>query len=154
MKPGVFTQLYIHIIFAVKYRNRLLKEEYRPEIFSYMSGIATNMKHKSIIINGVSDHVHVFLGFNPAVSISDTVYELKRSTSLFINGKKWFRHDFNWQEGYGAFSYSRSHLENVYNYVKNQEQHHRKQTFREEYVEFLEKFEIEYDKRYLFEFFD
>jgi len=154
MKPGVFTQLYIHIIFAVKYRNRLLKEEYRPEIFKYMSGIATNMKHKSIIINGVSDHVHVFLGFNPAVSISDTVYELKRSTSLFINGKKWFRQEFNWQEGYGAFSYSRSHLENVYNYVKNQEQHHRKQTFRDEYTEFLEKFEIEYDKKYLFEFFD
>ena len=154
MKPGVFTQLFIQLVFAVKYRDRLLKEEYRTEIFSYMSGIATNMKHKSIIINGVSDHVHVFLGFNPSVSISDTVYELKRSTSLFINEKNWFSHKFNWQEGYGAFSYSRSHIDNVYNYVKNQEQHHRKKTFRDEYIEFLKKFEIEYDKKYLFEFFD
>ena len=119
-----------------------------------MSGIATNMKHKSIIINGVSDHVHVFLGFNPSVSISDTVYELKRSTSLFINEKNWFNHKFNWQEGYGAFSYSRSHIENVYHYIKNQERHHRKKTFRDEYIEFLKKFEIEYDKKYLFEFFD
>ncbi len=154
MKPGVFTQLFIQLVFAVKYRDRLLKEEYRTDIFSYMSGIATNMKHKSIIINGVSDHVHVFLGFNPSVSISDTVYELKRSTSLFINEKNWFSHKFNWQEGYGAFSYSRSHIDNVYNYVKNQEQHHRKKTFRDEYIEFLKKFEIEYDKKYLFEFFD
>jgi REP element-mobilizing transposase RayT len=119
-----------------------------------MSGIATNMKHKSIIIDGVSDHVHVFLGLNPVVSISDTVYELKRSTSLFINDKKWFNRKFNWQEGYGAFSYSRSHIDNVYNYIKNQEQHHRKQTFRDEYAEFLKKYEVEYDNRFLFEFFD
>jgi len=154
MKPGVFTQLFIQLVFAVKYRDRLLKKEYRTEIFSYMSGIVTNMKHKSIIINGVADHVHVFLGFNPSVSISDTVYELKRSTSLFINEKNWFSHKFNWQEGYGAFSYSRSHIDNVYNYVKNQERHHRKKTFRNEYIEFLEKFEIEYDKKYLFEFFE
>jgi putative transposase len=154
MKPGVYTQLYIQLVFAVKYRDRLLKKEYRPEIFKYMSGIATNMKHKSIIINGVSDHVHVFLGLNPAVSISDTVYELKRSTSLFINEKKWFSRKFNWQEGYGAFSYSKSHIENVFNYIKNQEGHHRKQNFRDEYMAFLKKFEVEYDERFLFEFFD
>lgn len=153
MKPGVFTQLYIQLVFAVKYRDRLLKDAIRPEIFSYMSGTLTNLKHKSLIINGTSDHVHVFLGLNPTMSISDTVWELKRSSSLFINNKNWFRSKFQWQEGYGAFSYSRSHIDNVYKYIENQEQHHKRTTFREEYIDFLEKFEIEYDNKYLFDFF-
>ena len=153
MKPGVFTQLYVQLVFAVKYRDRLLKENIRSEVFSYMSGIATNLNHKSIIINGVSDHVHVLLGINPSITISDTVWELKRSSSLFINNKNWFRSKFQWQDGYGAFSYSRSHIDNVYNYIKNQEQHHRKTTFREEYIDFLEQFKIEFDSKYLFDFF-
>ncbi|RLD59951.1 MAG: transposase [Bacteroidetes bacterium] len=119
-----------------------------------MSGIATNMKHKSIIINGVSDHVHIFLGMNPSISVSDTVWELKRSSSLYINDKNWLSNKFNWQEGYGTFSYSKSHIDNVYKYILNQEEHHKKRTFREEYIDFLKKFEIDYDERYLFEFFD
>jgi len=154
MKPGVFTQLHIQLVFAVKHRDRLLKDDIRKEIFSYMSGIVTNLKHKSIIINGVSDHVHIFLGLNPSVSISDTIWELKRSSSLFINSNNWFKSKFKWQDGYGAFSYSKSQVENVYNYVLNQEEHHKKNTFREEYIDFLDKFEIEYDKKYLFDFFD
>jgi REP element-mobilizing transposase RayT len=154
MKPGVFTQLHIQLVFAVKHRDRLLNDDIRKEVFSYMSGIVTNLKDKSIIINGVSDHVHVFLGLNPSVSISDTIWELKRSSSLFINSNEWFKSKFNWQDGYGAFSYSRSQVENVFNYIKNQEMHHKKRTFRDEYIEFLEKFEIEYDKKYLFDFFD
>ncbi len=154
MKPGVFTQIYIQLIFAVKNREALLINEYRKEVFSYMSGIASNIKHKSIIINGMPDHIHIFIGLNPSVSISDTVYELKRSSSLFINNKKWFRGKFSWQEGYGAFSYSKSQIENVYEYILNQEKHHTKTTFREEYIDFLNKFEIDYDKRFLFEFFD
>ncbi len=154
MKPGVFRQLYIHLIFAVKYRDRLLIEEYRKEIFSYMSGIITNLNHKSIIINGVEDHVHIFLGLNPKRTISDTVWEIKRSSSIFINEKKWFRKKFNWQEGYGGFSYGKSQIDRVYKYIQNQEQHHRKQTFRNEYIGFLKKFEIEYDQQFLFEFFD
>ena len=154
MKPGVFTQLHIQLVFAVKHRDRLLRESIREEVFSYMSGIVTNLKHKSIIINGVSDHVHVFLGLNPSVSISDTIWELKRSSSLFINEKKWFNSKFNWQDGYGAFSYSKSQVENVYNYIKTQEEHHKKRTFREEYIDFLDKFKVDYDKKYLFEFFD
>ncbi|MBC8319827.1 MAG: IS200/IS605 family transposase [Bacteroidetes bacterium] len=153
MKPGVFTQLYVQLIFAVKYKDRLLKENIRSELFSYMSGIATNLKHKSIIINGVSDHVHVFLGISPSITISDTVWELKRSSSLFINNKNWFGSKFQWQDGYGAFSYSRSHIDNVYNYIKYQEQHHRKTTFREEYIDFLKQFEIEFNNKYLFDFF-
>ena len=154
MKPGVFTQLYIHLVFAVKHRDRLLKEEYRKEIFSYMSGIITNLNHKSIIINGIDDHVHILLGLNPAKTISDTVWEIKRSTSLFINEKKWFKNKFNWQDGYGGFSYSRSQIDKVYKYIQNQQQHHHRQTFKEEYTEFLKKFEIEYDQQFLFEFFD
>jgi len=154
MKPGVFTQLHIQLVFAVKHRDSLLNDNIRKEVFSYMSGIVTNLKHKSIIINGVSDHVHVFLGLNPSVSISDTIWELKRSSSLFINNKKWFNSKFNWQDGYGAFSYSKPLVESVYNYILTQEDHHKKRTFREEYIDFLDKFEVEYDKKYLFDFFD
>ena len=154
MKPGVFTQIYIQLVFAIKNREALLINECQKEVFSYMSGIASNLKHKSIIINGMPDHIHIFIGLNPSVSISDTVYELKRSSSLFINNKKWFKGKFYWQEGYGAFSYGKSQVENVYNYILNQEKHHTKTTFREEYIDFLNKFEIDYDKRFLFEFFD
>jgi len=154
MKPGVFTQLYVQLVFAVKYRDRMLNDSIRKELFSYMSGTVTNLKHKSIIINGVSDHVHVFIGLNPSMSVSDTVWELKRSSSLFINNKKWFKSKFQWQDGYGAFSYSKSQIDNVYKYIENQEQHHKKTTFKEEYIDFLEKFEIEYDSKYLFDFFN
>ena len=154
MKPGVFTQIYIQLVFAIKNREALLINECQKEVFSYMSGIASNLKHKSIIINGMPDHIHIFIGLNPSVSISDTVYELKRSSSLFINNKKWFKGKFYWQEGYGAFSYGKSQVENVYNYILNQEKHHTKTTFREEYIDFLNIFEIDYDKRFLFEFFD
>lgn len=154
MKPGVFTQIYIQLVFAIKNREALLINEYQKEVFSYMSRIASNLKHKSIIINGMPDHIHIFIGLNPSVSISDTVYELKRSSSLFINNKKWFRGKFYWQEGYGAFSYGKSQVENVYNYILNQKKHHTKTTFREEYIDFLNRFAIDYDKRFLFDFFD
>ena len=154
MKPGVFSQLYVQVVFSPAYKDRLLRKDFRKDVFKYMNGIATNMKHKSIIINGVSDHVHIFLGMNPSISISDTVWELKRSSSLYINSKKWLKNKFNWQKGYGAFSYSKSHIDNLYKYILNQEDHHKKRTFREEYIDFLKKFEIEYDERFLFEFFD
>ena len=153
MKPGVFTQLYIHLIFAPKYRERLLVKEIRKEVFSYISGILTNRGHKSIIINGMTDHIHIFFGENPNDKLSDLVGCIKRDSSNFINGKNYFRGKFHWQDGYGAFSYSRSQLNAVYNYIANQEQHHKKRTFREEYMELLKKFAIEYDKKYLFEFF-
>ncbi len=154
MKPGVYTQLYTHIVFAVKYRDRLLKRESRPEVFSYISGIISNRKHKSIIINGVSDHIHILIGLNPNDKISDLVATIKRSSSMFINQQNWFRGKFHWQDGYGGFSYSRSQLENVYRYIENQETHHKKQSFRQEYIKLLENFKIEYNEKYLFEFFD
>lgn len=154
MKPGSFTQLYIQLVFAVQQRKALLTKEIRPKVFGYMSGINSNLGHKSIIVNGVSDHIHVFLGLNPKVSISDTVHELKRSSSLYINEEKLSNFHFSWQDGYGAFSYSKSSIENVYRYIENQEEHHRKNSFRKEYLKYLKDFDIEYDKRYLFEFFE
>lgn len=154
MKPGVFTQLYIQLVFTPKYRDRLLVKEHRSEIFSYISGIITNRKHKSIIINGMSDHIHILLGLNPDDKISDLVGCIKRESSTFINEKNRFRGKFHWQEGYGAFSYGRSQLNDIYNYIAEQEKHHRKRTFCEEYIKLLKLFKIEYDEKYLFEFFD
>lgn len=154
MKPSVFTQLYIHLVFAVKYRDRLLNREIRDEVFSYMSGIITNRKHKSIIINGIPDHVHILIGGNPNDKISDLVGCLKKDSSVFINGKNWFRGKFHWQDGYGAFTYGRSQLNSIYNYIANQETHHNKRTFRNEYIELLQRFNIDYAEKYLFDFFD
>jgi REP element-mobilizing transposase RayT len=154
MKPGVYTQLYVQLVFAVKHRQAGLRKENRGRIFEYMSGILTQMNHKSILVNGVSNHVHVLIGLNPAKSISDTVHDLKRSTSLFINNEKLSPGKFAWQDGYGGFTYGRSQLDHVYQYVKNQEAHHAKKTFREEYLEFLNKFEVRYDEQFLFDFWE
>ena len=154
MKPGVFTQMYIQLVFSPKYRDRLLKKEIRGEVFSYISGIITNRKHKSIIINGMRDHMHILIGVNPNDKISDLAGCIKRDSSSFINSNNWFRGKFHWQDGYGAFSYGRSQLDKIYNYITNQEIHHRRRTFREEYLELLKRFEIEHNEKYLFEFFD
>lgn len=154
MKPGTFTQIYIQLVFSPKHRDRLLLEHLRPRIFEYLSGITTNLGHKSILINGVSDHVHLFLGLNPKVSISETVKELKRSSSIFINNERFYPGKFEWQEGYGGFSYSKSQVGSVYHYIENQEKHHQKKTFKEEYLAFLNKYEVEFEEQYLFEFFD
>ena len=154
MKPGTYSQLYIQLVFAVKNRDAVLHEDIRKRIFPYMSSILTELQHKSIIVNGVVDHVHLLVGLNPSVSISDTVFAVKRNTTLFINKERLCRGKFAWQDGYGAFSYSRSQMETVYEYISNQEEHHRKRTFREEYVSFLKKFAVEYDERFLFDFLE
>jgi putative transposase len=154
MKPGTFTQMYVHVVFAVKNRKAILTKDIRKRVFEYMSGITTNLKHKSIIINGTSNHVHLLFGLNPSISISDTVHDIKRSSSLFINNEKLCPCRFLWQEGYGAFTYSRSQITEVYNYIKNQESHHKKRSFREEYIDILTKNEIEFDQQFLFDFWD
>jgi putative transposase len=154
MKPGTYTQNYVHIIFAVKNRQAALNKENRPKVFAYASGIISALKHNSIIINGMSDHIHILIGLNPAVSISETVHDVKRSSSLFINKEKLCQGKFNWQEGYASFTYSRSHLDQIYSYIKNQQSHHSKFNFKMEYIQFLEKFGINYDERYLFDFWD
>jgi len=154
MKPGTYTQMYCQIVFAVKNRKASLHKNIQKRVFEYMSGIVTSLGHKSIIINGTFNHVHIFFGINPDVSISDTVHDIKRSTSLFINNERLCAQKFYWQVGYGGFTYSKSQIDNVYHYILNQEEHHRKTTFKEEYIEFLEKFEIDYDERYLFDFWE
>jgi putative transposase len=154
MKPGAYTQLYIQLVFAVKNREALLHSSIRNRVFEYLSGAITEMGHKSIIVNGVANHVHILLGLNPAVSISDTVHDLKRSSSLFINREKLCSFSFAGQEGYGAFSYSRSKMDLVYQYILNQEEHHKKSSFKNEYIGFLRKFEIDYNDKFLFDFME
>lgn len=151
---GTFSQIYIQIVFAVQGRQNLLQREWRQEVFKYMAGIIKNKGQKPIIINGVEDHVHVFLGLKPAMALSDLVRDIKNNSSNFINEHNWIKGKFNWQEGYGAFSYSHSQIEAVYHYIQNQEQHHIQQTFKEEYLDFLKKFEIEHDAKYLFEWLE
>jgi putative transposase len=154
MKPGTFTQMYVQLIFAVKNREAALTSEIRSHVFKYMSGIISNMKHKSIIVNGVSNHVHILIGLNPSKSISDTVHDIKRNSALYINNEKLCKGKFSWQEGYGGFTYSRSQLDNVYHYILNQERHHAKSTFRNEYIQFLINYEIDFDDRFLFVFWE
>jgi putative transposase len=151
---GTFSQVYIQVVFAVKGRQNLLQKPWREEVFKYMAGIIKGKNQKSIIVNGVEDHVHLFIGLKPSMAISDLIRDVKNSTTNFINDQKFIQAKFSWQEGYGAFSYSHSQIDNVYQYILNQEEHHRKKTFKEEYLDFLRKFEIEYDEKYLFEWFD
>jgi len=151
---GTFSQIYIQFVFAVKGRENLLQKPWRDEVFKYMAGIIKGKNQKSIIVNGVADHVHVFVGLKPAMSISDLVRDIKNNSSNFINEQKFIKGKFSWQEGYGAFSYGHSQIEAVYQYVANQEEHHKKKTFKEEYIDFLQKFEIEYNEKYLFDWLD
>jgi len=148
---GTFSQIYIQIVFAVQGRQNLLQKEWRQEVFKYMAGIIRNKGHKPIIVNGVEDHVHVFIGLKPSMALSDLVRDIKNNSTNFINDRAWIKGRFNWQEGYGAFSYSHSQIGNVYDYILNQEKHHAKQTFKDEYMDFLKMFEVEYDVKYLFE---
>lgn len=148
---GTYSQIYIQVVFAVQERQNLLQKEWRQEVFKYMAGIIKNKGQKPIIVNGVEDHVHVFVGLKPAMALSDLVRDIKNNSSNFINDHTWVKGKFNWQEGYGAFSYSHSQIESVYNYILNQEAHHTKQSFKDEYMDFLKKFEIEHDEKYLFE---
>jgi len=152
--PGTFSQLYIQIVFAVKGRKNLIDKKWKDELYKYISGIITNKGQKAIIVNGVSDHIHIFVGLKPSMAISDLVRDIKNNSSNFINDKKFVESKFSWQEGYGAFSYAHSQIEQVYNYILNQEKHHQKQTFKDEYHEFLQKFQIEYNEKYLFEWIE
>jgi len=154
MKPGTFTQMYVQLVFAVKNRDALLTKDIRYRVFEYMSGIITNLKHKSIIINGTSNHVHILFGLNPSISVSDTVHDIKRSSSLFINNEKLCPGRFSWQEGYGGFTYSRSQIADIYNYIENQELHHQKRTFQQEYIDYLTENEMEFDQQFLFDFLE
>lgn len=151
---GTFSQIYIQVVFAVKGRENLISEQWQSELHKYISGIIKAKEQKPIIVNGVDDHIHCFIGLNPAMAISDLVRDIKNNSSKFINERKFVKGKFQWQEGYGAFSYSHSQIEQVYNYILNQKEHHKKRTFKEEYIDFLNKFEIEHKPEYLFEWIE
>lgn len=152
--PGTFSQLYIQIVFAVKGRENLIGKEWKDDLHKYISGIIKGKEQKPIIVNGVGDHIHAFIGLRPSMAISDLVRDVKNNSSNFINDHQLVKGKFSWQEGYGAFSYGHSQIEQVYNYILNQEQHHKKKTFKEEYIDFLNKFQVGFDEKYLFEFYD
>ena len=151
---NTYSQIYIQVVFAVQGQQNLLAKEWRQEVFKYMAGIIKAKGQKPIIVNGVEDHAHVFIGLKPSMALSDLVRDVKNNSSNFVNENKLVRGKFNWQEGYGAFSYGHSQIESVFNYIANQEAHHAKQTFKDEYVDFLKNFGIEYDTKYLFEWFE
>ncbi len=148
---GTYSQIYIQVVFAVKGRENLIVESWKDELYKYIAGIVKGKQQKSIIVNGMPDHVHAFIGLRPSMSVSDLVRDIKNNSTNFINDKKFVRKKFLWQDGYGAFSYAHSQIDIVYNYILNQEKHHRKKTFREEYIDFLNKFAVEFNEKYLFE---
>ncbi len=149
---GTYSQIYLQVVFAVKGRENLITQSWKDELHKYMAGIIKEKEQKPIIVNGMPDHIHAFIGLKPSMRISDLVRDIKNNSSKFINEKGFVRGKFNWQEGYGVFSYSHSHIERVYNYILNQEEHHRKKSFKEEYLDLLKKFEIEFKEEYVFEF--
>lgn len=151
---NTFSQIYLQFVFAVKGRQSLIKRENKEELHKYITGLVQNRKAKMLAVHCMPDHTHLFVGFKPTVLIADFIKEIKVESNEFINSKKWIAGKFSWQEGYGVFSYSHSHIDRVIKYVLNQEQHHQKQTFRQEYHELLERFHIDYEEKYLFEFVD
>ena len=151
---NTYSQIYIHIVFAVKGRQNLIRAEIREELHKYITGIITNRDQKLLSIFCMLDHTHLLIGLKPSISISDLVRDIKAGSSKFINDKKLIKGKFSWQEGFGVFSYSRSQIDTVIKYIQNQEKHHHKKSFKEEYIDFLEKFAVEYDERYLFEWID
>jgi REP element-mobilizing transposase RayT len=151
---NTFTKVYIQIVFVVKGRENLISKDWRSKLHKYISGIITAKSHKSIIVNGVGDHVHCFIGLNPNMSISDLARDIKNNSSKFINENKFVKGKFQWQHGYGAFSYSETAVKNVYNNVLNQEEHHKERDFKREFIDLLERYEIEYKPEYLFDFLD
>ena len=147
---NTYSQIYIQGVFAVEQRMSLIRKEWKEELFKYIGGIFRNKKQKLIAIGGVEDHIHLLFGLKPSTAISDLIRDVKSDSTEFINKRKFVRGSFYWQEGFGAFSYSRSQLDAVAKYVLNQEKHHAKRTFREEYTTLLDRFEVEYEDRYLF----
>jgi putative transposase len=149
--PNTYTQLYIHCVFAVKFRRAVIQPEWEDSLHKYITGIVQNNDHKMLSINSVPDHLHLFVGLNPSQSISEMMRLVKGDSSEFINKEKFIDSKFHWQDGYGAFSNSRSQIDSVVKYIINQKQHHKKKTFKEEYLKMLKSYEVDYNEKYLFQ---
>ena len=151
---NTYTQLNVQVVFAVKRRENFLLSNFREKLFAYISGILKGLNQFPLAVNGDKDHVHIFFELNPTSSLSDVMEKVKANSSKWINEKRFITHKFEWQRGFGGFTYSRSQRNDVIHYIMNQEKHHYKKSFKEEYLEMLEKFEMEFDERYVFEFFE
>ena len=147
---NTYTQIYIHVVFAVEGRQNLIQPEHNDELQKYITGIVSAQRHKLIAINNMPDHLHLLVGLRPDAALSQLVRDIKANSSRFINEQRWVMGRFSWQEGFGAFSYSRSQLGAVIRYIENQQKHHARKSFHEEYTVLLEKFGVEYDPRYIF----
>ena len=148
--PNTYTQLHIQFVFAVKYRAALIHKEWKEDLNKYITGIFQQNGHKMLQINSMPDHIHIFIGMRPHQSISALVQNVKTESNKWVKTQKVGNGSFGWQDGYGAFSYSKSHVLNVIRYIQNQEIHHRKETFLDEYRKMLKLFDVEYDERYIF----
>ena len=151
---NTYTQMYVQIVFAVQDRHNLIAIKNRDELEKYICGIILNKKSKPLSIYCNPDHIHILIGLHPAIAVSDLTRDIKANSSKFINNKKWVSGKFCWQDGYGAFTYSRSQIDTVAKYIINQPKHHKKQSFKEEYLGILKKLAIDYDEQYLFEWYD
>ena len=148
--PNTCTQIHIHCVFAVKFRKSVIAADWKDRLYKYITGIVQNHNHKLLAINGMPDHVHLFFGMKATENVADVMKWVKGSSSEWINEQKFSPFKFQWQMGYGAFSYSHSQIDHVVKYIDNQEEHHRHKTFRQEYMEFLKAFDVPYDERYIF----
>ncbi|WP_276379456.1 IS200/IS605 family transposase [Flavobacterium sp. H4147] len=148
---NTYHQVYLQIVFAVKYRNAVIDEKWRPKLLSVIGHLINETGCKTIIVNGVEDHVHCLLALKPTITISELMKAVKAKSSKFINENQLTKSKFSWQEGYGVFSYSQSQIESVYKYIQNQKEHHKKQSFNAEYLNFLNKFKVHYEEKYIFE---
>jgi REP element-mobilizing transposase RayT len=147
---NTYTQLYIHFVFAVQNRGSFIQEGWQVLLYKYIAGIIKQQEHKLFCINGMRDHIHILISMNPKQAPSDIMYHVKKNSSLWINKNNLAIGKFSWQEGFGAFSYGKSQINKITEYIENQQQHHKKRTFYEEYIEFLKSFDIEFDERYVF----
>ena len=147
---NTYTQIHIHSVFAVQHRMALIQNGWEDELFKYITGIIQSYDHKVLAINGMPDHVHIFFGMRPNQSLSDLMKEVKQSSSKWINDRRLLKTRFEWQQGYGAFSYNRSRVSNVITYIQNQKTHHQRKSFIDEYKGLLKEFSIEHDERYIF----
>ena len=147
---NTYTQMYVHVVFAVKGRTSVIRKEWKEELYKFITGIVTNKGQKLLAINGMADHIHILVGIKPTLALSDLVRDIKANSSKFIREKGWVKGLFEWQEGFGAFTLGHSQLSQIIPYIGNQEEHHRVRTFREEYIGFLQKYEVDFKPEYLF----
>ena len=151
---NTYSQMYVQVVIVVKFREALIQKAWKEELYKYITGIVTNKGQKMLRINGVENHIHMLLNIQPNIALSDLMRDVKANSTKWINEQGFCKHSFRWQEGFGAFTYSISQIDNVINYIDNQEERHKTKTFKSEYLSLLKNFEVEYKEEYLFDFLE